>query len=159
MSQYSRRTLVRGAAWSIPVIAVAAQAPAFAASHDAPVVSSVLPICRSTGQGSNCHTYRLRINFAVSNSYSWSIGLLAADIIANGSASGGIVLPAFPVVIDATNSSIELTFCSSSSPSTLDLQFTYSATRTDGAAPPATTLTYPSPGNFASFSGIDNKCP
>ena len=32
MSTYSRRTLVRGAAWSVPVIAVAAPIPAFAAS-------------------------------------------------------------------------------------------------------------------------------
>lgn len=34
MSHYSRRTLVRGVAWSVPVVAVAAHAPAFAASGD-----------------------------------------------------------------------------------------------------------------------------
>ena len=33
MSDYSRRTLVRGIAWSVPVVAVAANAPAFAASY------------------------------------------------------------------------------------------------------------------------------
>lgn len=32
MSDFSRRTLVRGVAWSVPVVAVAANAPAFAAS-------------------------------------------------------------------------------------------------------------------------------
>lgn len=32
MSAPTRRTVVRGAAWSVPVIALAAQAPAFAAS-------------------------------------------------------------------------------------------------------------------------------
>ncbi len=36
MSHYSRRTLVRGVAWSVPVVAVAANAPAFATSHDVP---------------------------------------------------------------------------------------------------------------------------
>lgn len=36
MSHYSRRTLVRGVAWSVPVVAVAAQAPAFATSHEQP---------------------------------------------------------------------------------------------------------------------------
>ena len=33
MSDFSRRTLVRGAAWTVPVISVAATAPAFAASR------------------------------------------------------------------------------------------------------------------------------
>lgn len=33
MAEYTRRTLVRGAAWTVPVVVVAAQAPAFAASY------------------------------------------------------------------------------------------------------------------------------
>ena len=36
MSNYSRRTVVRGAAWSVPVIAIAAPIPAFATSHEPP---------------------------------------------------------------------------------------------------------------------------
>ncbi len=32
MSDFSRRTVVRGAAWTVPVVAIATQAPAFAAS-------------------------------------------------------------------------------------------------------------------------------
>ncbi len=36
MSDFSRRTVVRGFAWTVPVIAVAAQAPAFATSHEPP---------------------------------------------------------------------------------------------------------------------------
>jgi hypothetical protein len=32
MSDFSRRTIVRGTAWSVPVVAIAAHAPAFAAS-------------------------------------------------------------------------------------------------------------------------------
>ena len=36
MSHYSRRTVVRGAAWSVPVIAIAAPIPAFATSHTPP---------------------------------------------------------------------------------------------------------------------------
>ena len=36
MPEHSRRTVVRGAAWSVPLIVVAAQAPAFATSHDIP---------------------------------------------------------------------------------------------------------------------------
>lgn len=33
MSDFSRRSLVRGVAWTVPVVAVAANAPAFAASY------------------------------------------------------------------------------------------------------------------------------
>ena len=36
MSDFSRRTVVRGAAWTVPVVAVAANAPAFATSHEPP---------------------------------------------------------------------------------------------------------------------------
>ena len=36
MPDFSRRTVVRGTAWTVPVIAVAAHAPAFAASHEPP---------------------------------------------------------------------------------------------------------------------------
>ena len=36
MSDFSRRTVVRGAAWTVPVVAVAAQAPAFAVSPPPP---------------------------------------------------------------------------------------------------------------------------
>lgn len=36
MANYTRRTVVRGAAWTVPVIAVAAPIPAFATSHEPP---------------------------------------------------------------------------------------------------------------------------
>ena len=36
MSDFSRRTVVRGAAWTVPVVAVATQAPAFAVSPPPP---------------------------------------------------------------------------------------------------------------------------
>lgn len=36
MSDFTRRTVVRGAAWTVPVVAVAANAPAFATSYDPP---------------------------------------------------------------------------------------------------------------------------
>ena len=36
MSDFSRRSLVRGVAWTVPVVAVATHAPAFAASNEPP---------------------------------------------------------------------------------------------------------------------------
>ncbi len=36
MANYTRRTVVRGAAWTVPVIAIGAPVPAFATSHEPP---------------------------------------------------------------------------------------------------------------------------
>ena len=70
MSQViNRRTVVRGAAWSIPVVAVAANAPAFAASTDAPRPTAT--VCKETA-GSKC--YRFFFTFSAP-SYDWDIVL------------------------------------------------------------------------------------
>ena len=58
MSEYSRRTVVRGAAWTVPVIAVAAQAPAFAASKRCQPFSQ----CKDPGDGSNTKDYEIFTN-------------------------------------------------------------------------------------------------
>lgn len=52
MSDFSRRTVVRGTAWTVPVIAVAAQAPAFAVSPPPPPPPPVINFggaCANTG--------------------------------------------------------------------------------------------------------------
>ncbi|CUR57537.1 exported hypothetical protein [metagenome] len=45
----SRRTLVRGAAWSVPVVAVAATAPAYAASNCAGQPAHTMNLAKKTG--------------------------------------------------------------------------------------------------------------
>lgn len=50
MSDYSRRTVVRGAAWSVPVIAVAAQAPAFAASYPPVTINGYTEAAKCPGK-------------------------------------------------------------------------------------------------------------
>jgi hypothetical protein len=57
----SRRSVVRGAAWSVPVISVAATAPAFAASCQSTVVSTMN---LTTRMGSNGNTLTLTNVFA-----------------------------------------------------------------------------------------------
>ena len=61
MSNYSRRTVVRGAAWSVPVIAIAAPIPAFAASYPPVVISGYTEAAKCPGQSaggnSNEFTY------------------------------------------------------------------------------------------------------
>jgi hypothetical protein len=72
MTQYNRRTLVRGAAWSVPVIAIAANTPAFATSRMAPRPTSIAP-CRITG-GGNSNCYKFVLYFARPTE-SWDITL------------------------------------------------------------------------------------
>lgn len=56
-TQVSRRTLVRGAAWSVPVVSIAAAAPAFAASPCDAITISSFPMSGGTvgtaGNGAN----------------------------------------------------------------------------------------------------------
>ena len=131
MSQYNRRTLVRGAAWSIPVVAIAAQAPSFAASTDAPSPGAVMMDCRTNGQGQgNCQGYRLVLNFNVPGTTSWNIRITTAQITSSAGATGSISQPApgaFPYVVSASSSAMNLWFCSASSPSGLTLNVSYSA--------------------------------
>lgn len=51
MSDFSRRTVVRGAAWTVPVVAVASQAPAFAVSPPpyVPPTIDFTTSCANTG--------------------------------------------------------------------------------------------------------------
>ena len=49
MSDFSRRTVVRGAAWTVPVIAVAANAPAFAVSAGTVTFESLGVACKLPG--------------------------------------------------------------------------------------------------------------
>lgn len=59
MTDMNRRTVVRGVAWTTPVIVVAATAPAFAASA---LVCSPTAECKLPGEGSNTKDYRIRTN-------------------------------------------------------------------------------------------------
>jgi hypothetical protein len=131
VSQYNRRTLVRGVAWSIPVVAVAAQAPAFAASSDAPTPGSLAVSCRTNGQGQgNCQGYRLVLNFNLQGTSSWNIKITTAQITSSAGATVSISQPApgaFPYVVSPSNQSMNLWFCSASSPSGLTLNVSYSA--------------------------------
>ena len=70
MSTYSRRTVVRGAAWSVPVIAIAAPIPAFATSHEPPPpVINFGGACGNTGStGKGCGgKFTLEVPLTLSN--------------------------------------------------------------------------------------------
>ena len=61
MANYTRRTVVRGAAWTVPVIAVAAPVPAFAASYPPVIIQGYTEAAKCPGQSaggnSNEFTY------------------------------------------------------------------------------------------------------
>ena len=63
-SHVSRRTLVRGAAWSVPVVSVAAVAPAFAASTSWTITSASYE-GTSGGTRNNAATYQFRFTLTV----------------------------------------------------------------------------------------------
>jgi len=58
--QVSRRSVARGAAWSVPLVAVGVAAPAFAASG-ATVRATAIAVCQCTGQGTK--KYALTVTF------------------------------------------------------------------------------------------------
>jgi hypothetical protein len=77
MSTYSRRTVVRGAAWSVPVIAVAAPIPAFAASYPPVIITGYTDAYKCPGQssGGNNNSYTYIFEFTAN-------GTVTADQIA-----------------------------------------------------------------------------
>lgn len=110
-------------------MAVAANAPAFAASTDAPSPGSVTVACRTNGQGGgNCQGYRLILNFNVQGVTSWNIRVTIAQITSSAGATISINEPVeFPYVVSPTSPSMNLWYCSASSPSGLTLDVSYSA--------------------------------
>ena len=144
MSQYNRRTLVRGAAWSIPVVAIAGHAPAFAASHDAPTPGAVMITCRTNGNGQgNCQGYRLVLNFQLQGNTDWNVRITIAQITSSAGDTLSINQPAaFPYVVSPTTQAMSLWFCSESSPSGLTLNVSYTSWRVGTSESTAVTQSF-----------------
>lgn len=125
MSQYSRRTVVRGAAWSIPVVAVAANAPAFAASTDVPSIATAGAVraCKTAG-GVNCQGYLFNVTFSVQPSDSWEITFL--QVVKNGESVTAATSPRTFTVSSAAPG-VSFVMCTSDSASQFDLTLVYSA--------------------------------
>ncbi len=80
----SRRTVARGVAWSVPVVAVSVAAPAFAVSPaQAPPVASV-SVCQCQGQ--NTKKYQLTLTFSTTSTHTFSISNVS--IVESGKAVG-----------------------------------------------------------------------
>jgi hypothetical protein len=145
MSQViNRRTVVRGAAWSIPVVAVAANAPAFAASTDAPRPTATA--CKETA-GSKC--YRFFFTFGA-QSYNWDI-VLTSLVITNsttGPAGEELILQTTPKTFTVTTTGpnvVQVQACTTGNlASSGDVVLKFTAQRT-GMAPEPVTVSYSFP--------------
>lgn len=151
MPDHHRRTLLRGAAWSVPVIAVATHAPAFAASTDAPSIAGpgAFSVCRDTGLGPNCQGYRFTLNLTVQPSDGWDIVLTEVRL------SGADLLAATAprsFVVTSTANIITFNVCGNFSASQVSLTLRYSATNR------RTGVTTSNLGGTYAISGISNKC-
>lgn len=135
MSQYSRRTVVRGAAWSIPVVAVAANAPAFASSQSAPRPSSVIGCRLTAGGSSNC--YRFTLGFAQPME-SWTVKLDGVFLMNSSTPDGEeVVSTTTPLqfVVSSTSSAntFALRACTTGTMQRdVKVRFTYTATSASG---------------------------
>jgi hypothetical protein len=151
MSQYNRRTIVRGAAWTLPVVAVASTAPAFAASTDAPVIPGAgsFTVCRDTGEGQGCQGYRFSLVLAVQPGDTWDLALTEVRM-----SSSQLLASTAPqaFVVTATANVIAFNVCGTSSASQVTFTLKYAATSR------LTGVTTPDLGGTYSFSNIPNKC-
>ena len=131
MSEFSRRTVVRGAAWSIPVVAVAANAPAYAASTDPPKIG-IIDACKDPGSGLNCQGYRFSVSLTVQPGYTWTINLTKVTI--EGVDLTLVTVPLVFTNVSSTNSILRFTTCTETdSASFKTIGLTYSATNNLGS--------------------------
>ena len=89
MSDFSRRTVVRGAAWTVPVVAVAANAPAFAVSAGRVTFESLGIACKLPGASCQKETgvtkgYVIRVRVCSTFTFPTVITIGDATVSLNG---------------------------------------------------------------------------
>ena len=89
MSDFSRRTVVRGAAWTVPVVAVAANAPAFAVSAGRVTFESLGIACKLPGASCQSETgvtkgYVIRVRVCSTFAFPTTITIRDATVSLNG---------------------------------------------------------------------------
>ncbi len=88
MANYTRRTVVRGAAWTVPVIAVAAPIPAFAASYPPVIIQGYTEAAKCPGQSaggnSNEFTYIFTFTTTTPNVTPDMFTVAGSQVIING---------------------------------------------------------------------------
>lgn len=137
MANYTRRTVVRGAAWTVPVIAVAAPMPAFAASFP-PIKLTYDEAIKCPGSGQNDKTYLFKFT-ADSVPPQGSITVLTLTINGQAVPSDRVIIEGTTVYVESVtrdnsadaSGTIAITYTSGFPPVTQTLSFAYNGTHPD----------------------------
>ena len=163
----SRRTLARGAAWSVPAVAVAAAAPAYAASG-AIEISTVYTSCKHSGEGNNDYPKAYHIQFVIANPSSAPVtftlpGLVLLDLDDSASSNPACVPgsgdstagQSLTVTVPANTAGYHVVvhYYSNNSANVL-ISFSYS--HTSPAGPVTQSFNYQLSGDPCKPKGIDN---
>jgi hypothetical protein len=144
--QVSRRTVARGAAWSVPLVAVGVAAPAFAASGSTVNVTS-LTVCQCVGQGTK--KYALTVTF--SNSTASSVNL--TDVVVTESSNTIMNQNSTVGTVDAGPTTTALTFYFNRQSNGANGTFTITYN-----APGLPGLTYTTPGAIPATNDCLTSC-
>ena len=120
----NRRTVVKGAAWAVPAVAVAAAAPALAASPKCLTAQFLGDSCKQPGSG-NDFGYRLEICFT--NNCATSITLTVTQVAANTGNPVVLAVSQDPITIPAGGQAClpqDVLYCSNSSANFINVTFT-----------------------------------
>jgi hypothetical protein len=102
--QVSRRSVARGAAWSVPLVAVGVAAPAFAASGSTVNVTS-LTVCQCVGQGTK--KYALTVTFSNSTATPVTLSDIVVSEVGNTISNQS---PAPSTAVDVTAPTTTVTY-------------------------------------------------
>ena len=123
----SRRSVARGAAWSVPLVAVGVTAPAFAASVPSPGGSDPGKSCKCPGGGSP-YTYNLNVLFTTPGTDSFTF--VVDSFLVDGAAPTVYVEPTGTVSLPGGEGTVLFRFRSTNSNSTHTVQIKYTPTNT-----------------------------
>ena len=123
------------------MVAIAANAPAYAASTNAPRYKSYFG-CKTPGDpnGANCQGYRITMAFNVQGPYIWTV-VLDTVKVDNVTFTSNVQPATRTFTVSAASPTIEFRVCTTSSPAQIDLQVAYTAS---SPGLPTTSVTVPS---------------
>ena len=128
--QVSRRTLARGAAWTVPMVAVAVAAPAYAASPTYTPALALMGGCRCGVGGGPVKPYRFDVTFT--NTSSDTFAVTNPDIIIVGVDATNEALQVTPAqtntIPPGVTKTLRYTFTRGNNPSTDTVTFTFTIT-------------------------------
>ena len=131
MSDFSRRTIVRGTAWSVPVVAIAASVPAFAASAPPIIITGYTEAgkCpgKSAGGNDNEFTYIFTFTTTTSGVTPSMFTIAGAVVTINGTVFTVKEIKTEPIAGGGTRIYVITVPSTNSADGTGDLYFTYSS--------------------------------